>query len=53
MTDAEFREMWSLASRAMAATTNLLKYLVSCPPRGGWRDAYLKERDDESPNSER
>ena len=42
MSKAEFDEMWLLACRAMGKTTNLLKYLLRCPPRGGWRDAELE-----------
>jgi len=41
----EFDEMWTLACRAMGATTGLLKYLLKCPPRGGRRDADLKPRE--------
>jgi four helix bundle protein len=49
LTEDEFREMWALASQAMGATTNLLKYLLRCPPRGGWRDAYLNDHQGDSP----
>jgi four helix bundle protein len=36
--DAQYAEIWDLASQASAATTGLLKYLLRCPARGGLQD---------------
>ena len=45
LTGSEFEEVWSLVGQASAATTGLLKYLLTCPVRGGSFDARKRRTE--------